>query len=278
MSKNINEGDLKQNCLVDRIASFLNKRVVLIGLFIAISFSYPVASEVSTLSLVTDSSWKCLDAEVDGWTSVDFDDSYWENGKVLDDTEAVGFPPECFRGKVIWYPESPIRHTSYFRKNIVIDGKVISGKISIGDDGNTDWYVYVNSEFVGKSGYWSGVSEFDIGSYLKPGKNVIAVRAQWNRWGCPYWGLIGTIRVAPVSTLTPSPSPTSTPTPTIIPISSPTPGERPSPSPPSMTPFVTPNGGIGTEAKSIIIAIIVATIGGVLARVIWSHIKKGREY
>jgi len=53
---------------------------------------------------------------------------------------------------------------------------------------------------------------------------------------------------------------------------------EPSPSPPSVTPFVTPNGGMGTEVKSVIIAIIVATIGGVFARVIWSRIKKRRDY
>lgn len=278
MSKNRNEEELKQNGLVDRITSVFNQKIVLIAVLMVISFSYPVVGEASTISFVTDSSWICLDAEVDGWTFVDFDDSYWENAKVLDDTEAVGYTPEGFEGKVIWYPESPMRYTSYFRKNIVIDGEVISGKILIGDDGNTDWYVYVNGKFVGKSGYWSGVSEFDIGSYLKPEKNVIAVRADWNKWGIPYWGLVGTIRVAPVPTLTPSPSPTSTPTPTIIPISPPTPRESSSPSPPSVTPFVTPNGGIGKEAKSIIIAILVATIGGVLARMIWSRIKKGREY
>ena len=270
MSKNRNEEE-KQNGLVDHIKGFLNIRIVLcvlIALFIAISFSYPVVGEVSTISIATDSSWKCLDAEVEGWTSEDFDDSYWENGKVIDDTRAVGSPPEWIRGKAIWYPESPMRHTSYFRRNIEIDGKPVTGKILIGDDGNTGWYVYVNNEFMGKSGWGGG--EFDIGSYLKSGKNVIAVRADWNKWGIPCWGLIGTIRVAPVSPLTPSPSPTPMPTLTPLPIS-------PSPSAPSL-PSMPSNGGMSTEVKSIIIAIIVATIGGVFARFIWGHIKKQREY
>ena len=52
---------------------------------------------------------------------------------------------------------------------------------------------------------------------------------------------------------------------------------KPSASAPSL-PAVIPDGGITTEVKSVIIAIIVATIGGVLARAIWSSIKKRREY
>ncbi len=52
---------------------------------------------------------------------------------------------------------------------------------------------------------------------------------------------------------------------------------EPSPSAPSLPP-VTPNGGISTEVKRVIIAIFVATIGSVLARAIWSSIKKRREY
>ena len=49
--------------------------------------------------------------------------------------------------------------------------------------------------------------------------------------------------------------------------------------PPSPLPTsVTPNGGMSTEVKSLIIAIIVATSGGILASFIWSRIKKRREY
>ena len=52
---------------------------------------------------------------------------------------------------------------------------------------------------------------------------------------------------------------------------------EPSPSAPSL-PAVIPNGGISTEVKRVIIAIFVATIGSVLARAIWSSIKKRRQY
>ena len=216
MLKNRNEEELKRSCLVDYIMSRVNKRVVLsvlIALFIAISFSYPVVGEVSTISIVTDSSWKCLDAEVDGWTSVDFDDSYWENAKVLDVSHPEGFE----KAKAIWYPEEPMPHTSYFRKDIVIDGEIISGKI-ICYQSNSEYSIYVNDNFVGEIGaYWFvDEKEFDIGSYLKEGKNVIAVKVDSivNAGDSYVWGIVGTIRAAPASTLTPSPFPASTITPT----------------------------------------------------------------
>ena len=47
--------------------------------------------------------------------------------------------------------------------------------------------------------------------------------------------------------------------------------------PTQLLPSPTPDGGMSIEVKGLIIALVVATIGGVLARFIWSHIKKQRE-
>ena len=250
MSKNINEEDLKQNGLVDSITSFLNTRVVLsvlIALIIIISFSYPAVGGVSTISIVTDSSWKCLDAEVDGWTSAGFDDSWW------DDTEELFYVEGFGNAKAIWYPGSPMPSTAYFRKTIDIDGgEVISGRINIAVYryaiyGDEYVYIFVNANYVGRVSpghYPYGEKEFDIAPYLKPGKNVIAVKADIGAYRDffgevrSWWALTSTIRYGTIP-LTPTESiQTPTPIQTPAPVVSPIPSEYPSPTLKPGVPYV----------------------------------------
>ena len=236
MSKNRNKKDLKQNGLVDHITSFLTTRVVLsvlIALFIVISFSYPVVGEVSTISVVTDSSWKCLDAEVDGWTSADFDDSWW------DDAEELFYVEDFGNAKAIWYPGSPKPSTVYFRKNIEIDdGEILTGTIYLTIYSYVSVFtprsIYVEQLFVNDNylGSLPGETDkFNIAPYLNPGKNVIAVKAK--SVGEPgrdrYWALTSTIRYG-TTPLTPTESiQTPTPIQTPAPVVSPIPSEYPTP-------------------------------------------------
>ncbi|MDY6964873.1 MAG: PGF-CTERM sorting domain-containing protein [Halobacteriota archaeon] len=159
--------------------------------------------EVSTISFVTDSSWKCLDAEVDGWASVDFDDSWWDDAEELFYVESLG------DAKAIWYPGSPMPSTAYFRKTIDIDdNKILTGRITLavyGADGE-NVYIFVNDNYVGTSRgrfYPYGVKELDIAPYLDPGKNVIAAKAVFGNTKY-WWALTGTIRSG---TTTPTPTP-----------------------------------------------------------------------
>ena len=175
-----------------------------------ISATFIPAPTVQTISIVTDSSWKSMDSEVEGWTSVNFDDSWWE------DVEEANHEEAGVAWTAIFYPKTPKPHTSYFRKNFEIEGtEIISGRIypvcyayNSGPDNYI--YIYVNDNYIGLvRGEWgwiySGqIKEFNIAPYLNPGKNVIAIKADFN--GTPgedyWWALTGTIRYSttPIST------------------------------------------------------------------------------
>ncbi len=175
----------------------------------ALSLSNSEDGKVQTISIVTDSSWKSLDAKVKGWTSIDLDDSYWENAEVLDiELSEKGFE----KANVIWYPGYPMPGTSYFRKNITLNGKVVAGRMVVHENTYIGAYlknIYVNDNLIRTRapGHWgSSIQELDITPYLREGKNIIAVEGDSR----PYWAIIATIRVASTPTLTPTPEFTST--------------------------------------------------------------------
>ncbi len=171
-------------------------------------------SPVATIAIATDSSWKSMDAEAKGWTSAPFDDSWWLDSWESDPPASLG------QARAIWYPEKPVPFTAYFRKSIdTSGGEVISGRIHIvlyardveyGMPEVGKVFIYINDQYVGKmdsGGYsnnWWREKDFDILSYLTPGKNVIAVKVEFDaKWvtkppgpDCErnWWGLNGTIR------------------------------------------------------------------------------------
>jgi len=109
---------------------------------ILIFLFHPVAGEVTTLSIATDSSWKCLDFENNGWTSNNYDDSWWESAY-----ERRGGVESS---RSIWYPGGISQNPVYFRSIFNIDGvKILNGKayaaVSDGTYGPKGTiYLYIN--------------------------------------------------------------------------------------------------------------------------------------
>lgn len=189
------------------------------ALIFILAFASPVqaqeanTSQVTTIAIGTDSSWKSMDAAVKGWTSAGFDDSWWP-----DSWESAYPLPGLAQARAIWYPETPVPLTAYFRKTFDIDGvEVISGRVHVKISAYDVEYgmpdagklsIYINDQYVddlSSGGYmnnWSREKELDISSYLTPGKNVIAVRVEFSEWVTQkptdskynWWGLDATIR------------------------------------------------------------------------------------
>jgi hypothetical protein len=158
-------------------------------------------TNVTDITIYSDSSWKVLDAKVNGWASIDFDDSYWLNAEERDShQEGYG------KARIITYPEKPSSPPFYFRKTFELTGtEIMSSKIF---QGCCNHHLYVNDNYVGFN-----LFDIDITQYLKIGKNVIAVE---NPPGYDDYLGIAKIRVVSASTSSPSPTLTSTiiPTPT----------------------------------------------------------------
>jgi len=167
----------------------LIKSVLILCLLIVLS--HTVAGEVATLSIATDNTWKSLDFENDGWTSNDYDDSWWEPTMERDWTELES-------GEPIWYPGNVEINPAYFRNVFMIDGvKILNGKLYVktyGGDGTT--YLYINDNPLDKiTARRDETAAIDITPYIKPGKNVIAAKVDIpDTYYGPAWALIGTIR------------------------------------------------------------------------------------
>lgn len=155
---------------------------------ILVAFSYPVVGEVTKLTINTDPSWKSINFEQQGWTSEDYDDSWWESVQM----GSYGIEGD----NEIWYPgDEIIPKIVYFRKNFEIDGgEILIGELFTGlysTGGNIE--LYVNDQHVGEiTSTYDDPERLDVTSLLKPGKNVIAAKVSIGpKWG---WALIGTIR------------------------------------------------------------------------------------
>jgi len=156
------------------------------------------AQEMEVISIDTNSSWKSFDAEIEGWTSLAFDDSYWSPSEEL-------FPIEDFgNASMIWYPKEeglPSPKIVWFRKIIEIDSdEILLGRVYF----KTGYYGYnekvelfVNNNYTGEIySLYSHTKELDITSYLHSGKNILAIKA--NLPGGPaendWWGLTGIVK------------------------------------------------------------------------------------
>ncbi len=162
-------------------------------------------AQVKTITLDTDSSWKSLDVEVRGWTTVGFDDSWWEDAEQMFQLDNFG------RAFAIWHPGSPKPTSAYFRKSLLLEGdEVISGRIylqvySYNAGVKHNAYVYINDEYLDVvGGHWSwryGVGyskELYITDHLKKGQNTIAIKVEATQPGSRkyYWGLTGQVQYA----------------------------------------------------------------------------------
>jgi hypothetical protein len=156
--------------------------------FLLVAFSYPVVGEVTKLTLNTDSSWKCINFEQQGWTSEDYDDSWWESAKTGRSNQIEG-------SWNIGYPTEIVPKIVYYRKSFEIDGSdILIGELYTGlfeDGGNIE--LYVNDQHVGDvTSKTSNPEKLDVTSFLRSGTNVIAAKVSiGDTWG---WALSGTIR------------------------------------------------------------------------------------
>jgi hypothetical protein len=159
----------------------------------------PAAPTLKTLSITTDSSWKVFDAKMEGWAEANFDDKNWLKAEELFPVSIGDFPV-----KAIWFPERPYPFKAFFRRSFEIQGsRVISGRmiVKLYSAMYRFWgnllHIYLNGSLVGsvKEAY-SGDQEFDVGPLLRPGRNLIAVEADFG--GRPdndhWWGLVLIVR------------------------------------------------------------------------------------
>jgi hypothetical protein len=107
--------------------------------------------------------------------------------------------------KAIWYPGVPKPSKTFFRKILEINGsKILSGKLfikiySYNAAAQNYIYLFVNDAHVGKcQGTWKSdePKEFNIASFLCIGKNVIAIKADFEAGPSSYyyWGATGDIK------------------------------------------------------------------------------------
>jgi hypothetical protein len=168
-----------------------NANKILIG-FLLTAFSYNVLAEVTTLSIVTDTSWKSLDFENEGWTSENYDDSWWTS--VIDADWA-----SIESAEMIWYPGGKIKpEIVYYRNVFEIDGTdILNGKLfTTTHSSGGIVYLFINSNPIPKimcEGIYDP-AEIDITSYLKPGKNIIAAKVEVPPENAHAWALICTTR------------------------------------------------------------------------------------
>lgn len=176
------------------------KWLLLASLMIALSNI--AIGEIEKMTIETDSSWKCLDVEVDNWNTVYYDDSWWEYAEETSATPAIQ------AGMRIWYPGNPTKTKNFFRYSFNINGdKIIScntwAGVGASFDGKGSAKLYVNGEYIGTVTNTiedssnsiipggSGPVGFDMASVLRPGRNVIAAEVE-----SPYreWALSGLLR------------------------------------------------------------------------------------
>jgi hypothetical protein len=173
-------------------------------IFLTVALSSTAVGEIAKMTINTDSTWKSIDFEQEGWTTEGYDDSWWEAVQVYD-----GNPID--QASEIWYPatEQTMPHTAYFRNSYEIEGtKILSGKLHVGSYGNTNGYpatieLYINNNPLEKitTGY-DNPYEVDITSYLTPGKNLITAKVTATH--DVGWAMTGLVRYDKVSATSPA--------------------------------------------------------------------------
>jgi len=139
-------------------------------------------TEVKKLEIISDSSWRASQIAQPGWETISFDDSDW------------GFSKAPWPGFLTWY--SPIDQgmwaasetgwgkdsgasEAYFRKTFILDGAPIGEILSAVFQINIDnsYKLYINGTFIGSDDNWRNMETYDVRSFLRWGKNVIAIHA-----------------------------------------------------------------------------------------------------
>lgn len=160
--------------------------------YLLVAVPYTAVGEVAKLEFGTDASWKCLDFENEGWTSVDYDDSWWESAVDRGwNNGNLGNSP------IIWYPGEITENTIYFRYSFDVPGSdIVYGILDVGMKNQGTIELYLNDNPIGTVKANCGSPErLYIATYLAPGKNVIAAKVtvpvDSDYWG---WGLNGLVR------------------------------------------------------------------------------------
>ncbi len=131
------------------------------------------------IDIVSDSSWLTSRTPVDGWKSdpSSSDERYWEPCEVL---SRVSRTPEINQllaetdAQPIWHPSVTSRHGDvFFRKVFRIDASPTDARVRIICGGKTN--IYLNDRWVGETEEWPEISSFRVKTFLKQGKNLIAI-------------------------------------------------------------------------------------------------------
>lgn len=148
-------------------------------------------------ALVSNSLWRSNDRSVPGWESVDFDDSGWLMARAPYPNPAS--PTSLMPGtnaQHMWYDPSRTSNgangvtSAFFRRTFYVNQlpnsrpPVATALISVDDDYN----LYVNGNLVFQNhdnGFAQVVDAVNFSTYLRNGKNVIAIQAVDGGWAAP---------------------------------------------------------------------------------------------
>ena len=131
------------------------------------------------LTIHSDPLWLTAAEAPSNWNDPAFDDAAWlpAQSPSLRMTKQMreSIWPADADARTMWHPENP--EVAYFRRAFVIEGYAMrDSRITVGASGRAD--VYVNGRLIGRSAKaheWPGET-YDIGPYLRGGRNVIALR------------------------------------------------------------------------------------------------------
>lgn len=119
--------------------------------------------------------------------NINFDDSEWTSIPVPSNWEVVGFGKPIYLDErypfTTKWPEAPKDYNPVgtYRKIIDLDATFLEEEVILHFAGaKSAMYIYINGNYVGYSQGSKTPAEFNISSYLKPGKNLIAL--QMFRW------------------------------------------------------------------------------------------------
>jgi hypothetical protein len=148
--------------------------------------------------IASDATWRVSGTEVSGWQTAEFDDASWEStvAPAPDNCGWANCGQTGFPSLTMW-SASPNK-TIYLRKTFYLDPQlsVVSGTIKTCSDDNHD--LYVNGTLVASD--WDGPAGptlvSDLKPSLRPGTNVIAIKADDTMGGCRWMCVDATIEFA----------------------------------------------------------------------------------
>jgi hypothetical protein len=129
--------------------------------------------------VASDGLWLTSKTPIEGWKSdTSLGERDWEKPEVLSirnlSTPEIRQLLSETDVKPIWHPSVTSRYGDvFFRKVFNIDAKITEANIKIACGGRTN--IYLNDKWVGEADEWPDISNFKVHTYLKRGKNLIAV-------------------------------------------------------------------------------------------------------